>query len=315
MRRGLQIPGFSFPGVAPDALFEKVAEIAGAAEDAGFDSLWVMDHFHQLPMLGGGDEPIFEGYTLLAALAARTSRARLGTMVTGVTYRNPAMLAKMVTSLDVISRGRAILGIGAAWFEEEHRAYGFDFPPAGERLDRLEETLQVCRAMFRDDRATFEGRHYSIREARNIPRPIQPGGPKILIGGGGERRTLRLVAQYADGCNVFGGPDALRHKFSVLERHCADVGRDPADITKTRLVTLVTGTTQEAAVERLASLGLGSDPQALVDFVLVGDADRIAEQLAVEAEVGLDGVIVNLADAHDLEAVAIAGRAVRSVFG
>ena len=315
MRRGLQIPGFSFPGVAPDALFEKVAEIAGAAEDAGFDSLWVMDHFHQLPMLGGGDEPIFEGYTLLAALAARTSRARLGTMVTGVTYRNPAMLAKMVTSLDVISRGRAILGIGAAWFEEEHRAYGFDFPPAGERLDRLEETLQVCRAMFRDDRATFEGRHYSIREARNIPRPIQPGGPKILIGGGGERRTLRLVSQYADGCNVFGGPDALRHKFSVLERHCADVGRDPADITKTRLVTLVTGTTQEAAVERLASLGLGSDPQALVDFVLVGDADRIAEQLAVEAEVGLDGVIVNLADAHDLEAVAIAGRAVRSVFG
>ena len=165
-----------------------------------------MDHFWQLPALGGPDEPILEAYTLLGALAARTERVQLGTLVTGVTYRNPALLAKMVTTLDIISKGRAILGIGAAWYEPEHDGFGFDFPRAGERLDRLEEAVQICRALFRDDRPTFEGRYYSITDARNVPRPIRRGGPPIMIGGSGERRTLRLVAQYGDMCNVTGGP-------------------------------------------------------------------------------------------------------------
>ena len=204
------------------------SSMATAAEESGFDSVWVMDHFYQLPPLGGPSQPMLEAYTLLGALAARTTRVRLGAMVTGVTYRNPAHLAKIVTTLDVISAGRAILGIGAAWYDVEHEGLGFDFPPAGERLDRLEEALQICRAMFREEAPTFEGRYYRIHEARNVPRPVQPGGPPILVGGGGEKRTLRLVARYADMCNIFGDAATIAHKVDVLRGHCEAVGRDPA---------------------------------------------------------------------------------------
>jgi F420-dependent oxidoreductase-like protein len=228
-RLGLQIPNFTFPGVADADLFETVAGIATAAEAHGFDSVWVMDHLYQIGMVGPREDPMLEAYTLLGALAGRTQRAALGTMVTGVTYRNPALLAKIVTTLDVISSGRAILGIGAAWNDDEHAGYGYDFPPAGERLDRLEEALQICRAMFTEEAPTFEGRHYRIHEVLNNPKPIR-GRIPILIGGGGERRTLRLVAQYGDACNVFGDAEGVRHKLDVLERHCADVGRDPAEI-------------------------------------------------------------------------------------
>src|SRR3954462_12286138 len=236
---GFQIPGFRHASGGDAEMFDHTAARAVAAELGGFDEVWVMDHFWQLPALGGPDEPILEAYTLLGALAARTERVQLGTLVTGVTYRNPALLAKMVTTLDVISKGRAILGIGAAWYEEEHDGYGFDFPRAGERLDRLEEAVQICRAMFREDHQTFKGRYFSIEDARNVPRPIQPGGPRIMIGGGGEKRTLRLVAQYADMCNVSGGPATIAHKLDVLRTHCKDVGRDPSEILTTRLGTLV----------------------------------------------------------------------------
>src|SRR6266576_5656483 len=203
---GLQLPSFTFPGVPDAGLFERVAAIAGAAEDAGFDSFWVMDHYHQIPNIGLPSEPMLEAYTVLSGVAARTSRISLGAMVTGVIYRNPAFLAKVVTTLDIVSSGRAILGIGAAWNEDEHRGYGYDFPPVGERLSRLEEALQICRAMFREEAPTFEGRYYRIQEALNFPRPIQPNGPPIMIGGGGEQRTLKLVAQYGDMCNIFGDP-------------------------------------------------------------------------------------------------------------
>ncbi len=169
MRIGLQIPNFTL-GVPDDQLFEAVAEQAVAAEDSGFESVWVMDHFYQLPPLGGPSEPMLESYTLLGGLAARTSRIRLGTMVTGVTYRNPALLAKIVTTLDVISAGRAMLGIGAAWYDVEHEGLGVDFPPVGERMDRLEEAVQICRAMFRDEAATFEGRYYSGARGEEPPR-------------------------------------------------------------------------------------------------------------------------------------------------
>src|SRR3954466_4038895 len=176
---GFQIPGFRHQGAPDSEMFDRTVALADAAEASGFESVWVMDHFWQLPALGGPDEPILEAYTLLGALAARTERVQLGTLVTGVTYRNPALLAKIVTTLDVISKGRAILGIGAAWYEPEHDGLGFEFPRAGERLDRLEEAVQICRALFRDDRASFRGRYYSITDARNIPRPVQPGGPPI----------------------------------------------------------------------------------------------------------------------------------------
>ena len=188
---------------------------------------------------------MLDSYTLLGALAARTSRVRLGTMVTGVTYRNPAHLAKIVTTLDIISGGRAILGIGAAWYDVEHEGLGFDFPPAGERLDRLEEALLICRAMFSEETPTFDGRYYRIHEARNVPPPVQPGGPTILVGGGGEKRTLQLVARYADMCNFFGDAATMAHKVDVLRGHCEAVGRDPSEVTVSRLSTLVlTATTR-----------------------------------------------------------------------
>ena len=213
---GFQIPGFRHAGATDAEMFDNTVALALAAEESGFSSVWVMDHFWQLPALGGPDEPILEAYTLLGALAARTERVQLGTLVAGVTYRNPALLAKMITTLDIISHGRAILGIGAAWYDVEHAGYGFDFPGAGERLDRLEEAVQICRAMLRDERPSFGGRFYSTDDARNVPKPLQVGGPPIMIGGSGEKRTLRLVAQYADMCNVSGGPATVRRKLDIM---------------------------------------------------------------------------------------------------
>ena len=220
-RFGLQLPSFTYP-VSDAELFEHVAGLARAGEESGFDSVWVMDHFWQLPPLGGPDQPILEAYTLLGALAARTERVELGTLVTGVTYRNPALLAKMVTTLDVVSSGRAVCGIGAAWYEEEHDGLGFDFPPVGERMDRLGEALQILKAMFTEDAPSFSGAHYRIDGAKNLPRPVRAGGPPILVGGSGEKRTLRLVAEHADLCNIFGAarddPAQARRARAVTAR-------------------------------------------------------------------------------------------------
>ena len=325
IRMGLQIPNFTYPGVSGAELFERVADIAVTAEDSGFDSVWVMDHFFQLPLLGPPSNEMFEAYTLLGALAARTERVRLGTMVTGVTYRNPALLAKQVTALDVISKGRAVCGIGAAWFDVEHNAMGFDFPGTKERLDRLEEAVQILRAMFTQDVSTFEGRYYSVVDAFNSPRPVAPGGPPILIGGSGERRTLRLVAQYADACNVFGNPADIHRLVGVLERHCADVGRDPSAITKTRLGTLVLGESLAAAEAKFADMlsARGIDWAALPPEmaegvkarVNVGGPDEIVAQVQELLDAGLDGVIFNLPDAHDLDTVRLAGEVLTKAVG
>jgi F420-dependent oxidoreductase-like protein len=317
IRLGLQIPLFTYPGVGDDALFERVSDIATTAEESGFDSVFVMDHFYQLPMAGPPTHNMMECYTLLGALAARTSRVQLGALVTGVTYRNPAVLAKEVTTLDVISRGRAILGIGAAWFEQEHEGYGVEFPPAGERLDRLEEAVQICKAMFTEDVATFDGRHFRVKDAINNPRPIRPDGIPIMVGGGGEKRTLRIVARYADMCNLFGTPDEVRHKLDVLDGHCGRVGRDPRTIGRTRLGTMFIGKTQEAAEAKLAAAlaERGMDltsmddetRQAITGMFHIGGPDQIAAQVQALLDAGLDGLIFNLPDAHDLEPVALAG--------
>jgi F420-dependent oxidoreductase-like protein len=322
-RFGLQIPSFTYPagersGTDGDAgLFERVAAIAGAAESAGFDSLWVMDHLFQIPMVGALDEPMFEAYTLLGALAARTGTARLGAMVTGVTYRNPALLAKQVTALDVISGGRAILGIGAAWFDTEHQGLGFAFPPLSERFERLEEALQICRAMFTEEAPSFEGHHYRIDKAVNRPRPVQPGGPPILVGGSGERKTLKLVAQYADACNLFGSVDVVRHKLAVLAGHCEAVGRDYDEITKTKLATLVIAATEADVDEALAATARsrGVDVAQVRDFVIAGHPDAVVEQVAAHFEAGLDGIVFNMGDAHNLEHVALAGETLTAAFG
>ena len=289
MRFGLQIPNFTEG--APGALFEGVVDMTTAAEESGYDSVWVMDHFYQLPAMGGPTQPMLDSYTLLGALAARTARVKLGTMVTGVTYRNPAHLAKIVTTLDVISAGRAILGIGAAWYDVEHDGLGFDFPAAGERLERLEEALQICRAMFTEEAPSFDGVHYRIHEARNIPRPVQTGGPKILVGGGGEKRTLKLVARYADMCNLFGDAATFKHKVDVLRGHCAAVGRDPSEVTVSRLSTLVlTASAEETASTNDFLRQVGADPSGSD----VGTADELVARIEELGAAGVEYFIFNM---------------------
>jgi F420-dependent oxidoreductase-like protein len=300
---GVQLPYFS--GFEPADLFAHVAELAVAAEDAGFDSVWVMDHFFQLPSMGGPDQPMLEAYTLLGALAARTQRVQLGTLVTGVTYRNPAILAKIVTTLDVISGGRAILGIGGAWYDVEHQGLGVDYPSDRVRLDMLEEAVQVCRAMFTGDDVSFSGTHYRIDHARNLPRPVQPGGPKIMIGGGGEKRTLRLVAKYADQCNVTGDVATLARKVSVLHEHCAAVGRDPAEIEVTWMSPMILTTSEQNTAEVREMLAGAASATETAGFT-VGQPHEIPALIAGHIEAGADQVIfsVPFASASDVAAVA-----------
>ena len=300
---GVQLPNFS--GLDPADLFEHVAALATTAEEAGFDSVWVMDHFYQLPALGGPDQPMLEAYTLLGALAARTQRVQLGTLVTGVTYRNPAILAKIVTTLDIISRGRAILGIGAAWYDVEHQGLGVDFPADRVRLDMLEEAVQVCRAMFTGDDVSFSGGHYRLDHARNVPPPVQARGPQIMIGGGGEKRTLRLVARYADKCNVTGDVATLARKISVLRRHCADVGRDPAEVAVTWMTPLILTTSAENTAEVRQMLTAAAAAEETAGFT-VGQPHEIPAMVADHIEAGADEVIFSFAfaDAAGIGAVA-----------
>ena len=311
-RFGLQLPNFSL-GVPDDALFDTVVDFAVAGEESGFSSLWVMDHLYQLPALGGEDQPMLEAYTLLGALAARTRTVQLGTLVTGVTYRNPALLAKEVTTLDVISSGRAILGIGAAWHDIEHVAFGFDYPSDRERLDRLEEALQICRGMFTQDTTTFAGTHYRVENVKNLPRPIRPDGIPIMVGGGGEKRTLRLVAQYGDACNVSGDLDTVRHKLEVLRGHCADVGRDPAEVTTTRLGALfLVDTAQQSVETREMIVGLAGEEFAAA--CTIGDDEQVVEQVTAILDAGVQEPIFNMPFA-DTATVRRAGRLLTSQFG
>ena len=240
MKAGLQISSFSWPGGA-EAIGPTLGRIASQADDVGFDSIWVMDHFVQIRSVGRPEEPMLEGWTALGFLAALTKRARLGLMVGGVHYRLPGLWVKAATTLDVRSGGRAWLGIGAAWNQEESNALGFPFPPLGERFEMLEETLQIAHGMWTGERGSeeaFEGRHFQAGRLLNSPQSLSRPRPPIMIGGGGERKTLRLVAQYADATNVFGGPAAIHHKYEVLREHCATIGRDPDEIERSTLQTV-----------------------------------------------------------------------------
>jgi F420-dependent oxidoreductase-like protein len=312
---GLHLPNFNFPGTPPEALLDRLAAIAGAAEDAGFSSVSVMDHLHQIPGVGPPTNWMLEGNVALAALAARTSRVSLSLLVGGVTYRNPALHAKMTTSLDVLSGGRAVHGLGAAWFEDEHRAYGFDFPPLKERFERLEDALNISRLMFTQEEATYEGRHHRVERALNNPRPIR-GDIPIMVGGSGERKTLRLVAQYADGCNVGGDLDRFRHLMGVLDGHCADVGRDPSEITRTRITLVLIGATHEEAERKLELVRRSGMPEERIpSMVMVGDPDTVGEEAQRFVDAGVDGFTITLPDAHDLETVALVGETLAPVVG
>jgi F420-dependent oxidoreductase-like protein len=260
MRVGLHIANFTWPG-GPPALARDLRRIATTAEEAGFARLSVMDHVWQIHAIGPPEDEMLEAYTTLGYLAACTSRVDLVSWVTAVVYREPGLLAKQVSTLDVLSDGRAWLGIGAAWNEAEARGLGLPFPPTGERFERLEEALQICLQMWSDSDAAYQGKHYKLERTLNSPQPLRRPHPPIMIGGGGERKTLRLVAQYAQACNLFAGPE-LERKLDVLREHCATVGRSYDDIEKTVMLPLDVGPDGRDVdvllreLERLAGLGI-----------------------------------------------------------
>jgi F420-dependent oxidoreductase-like protein len=258
MKIGLQIPDFSTPR-GPERLGAELAAVARVADQAGFEYIAVMDHFFQIPVVGPAEKEMLEGYTTLGYLAACTSRATLVTLVTGTIYREPGLLAKIVTTLDVLSGGRAWLGIGAAWNETESRGLGFAFPPVAERFERLEETLQICLQMWRGDDSPYRGKHYQLERPLNSPQSVTRPHPPIMIGGGGEKKTLRLVAQYADACNLFAFGDQA-HKLDVLRQHCDAVGRDYETIFKTAYYPFDTAKSAAQIIDELGALAqLGFD--------------------------------------------------------
>ena len=257
MRIGIQLPSFSYGGDAAD-IGPMFGRLAREADQAGLDSLWVMDHFFQIRMVGAPEEPMLESWSALAFAAAQTQRITLGTLVSGGHYRHPGVLVKTATTLDVLSGGRAWLGIGAGWNEEESRGLGVPFPSTAERFERLEETLQIALQMWAGDESPYQGRHYQLERPLNSPPAVRRPHPPVLIGGGGEKKTLRLVAKYADACNLFDSPE-LPHKLDVLREHCEREGRDQAEIEKTALHALSADATLDHAVEavgRLAGEGI-----------------------------------------------------------
>ena len=281
-RLGFHYSSTTYEGWSSTSLRASVLDVARAAEASGFDSLWVPDHAHQNPIGGGPSMPMLEAYSFLAALAVATTTVRLGALVSPVTFRHPALLAKTVATLDVLSGGRAVLGIGAAWDATEHAAYGIDFPPLAERYERLEETLQICAALLGPEPATFTGGRHALKDAWSSPPPVHAHVP-VLVGGGGERRTLSLVARYADACNFFGEPTDIAPKLAALRAHCERVGRDPEEITTT------------------------------VGLIAAGDPGEVRRLVETRLEAGIDGVILFGGSAPSARQVAAWGAALAGV--
>jgi F420-dependent oxidoreductase-like protein len=285
MKLGLQIPSFTWPGGAA-AIGPTLGRVVRDADDAGFDSIWVMDHFFQIRSVGAVEEPMLEGWTTLGFMAANSSRARLGLMVGGVHYRNPGLWIKAATTLDVLSGGRAWLGIGAAWNEQESRGLGFPFPPLAERFELLEDTLRMAHGMWTGERgseAALDGHHLHAMHLLNSPQSITRPRPPIMIGGGGEKKTLRLVAQYADACNVFGSPEMISRKYRILDEHCAAVGRDPSEIERSTL----------------QGVNLTSDGGRHGE-----SADQVVDRFGELSDAGADAVIFSVPDVHDPDRIA-----------
>ncbi|MEM7092605.1 MAG: LLM class F420-dependent oxidoreductase [Actinomycetota bacterium] len=312
-RLSYQIPNFNYPGVAPADLYDVLIAQAKEADASGFDRLTVMDHFYQLPGIGAHDEAMIEAYTLLAALAQHTENMRLGTLVTGNTYRNPAMLAKIITALDVVSHGRATLGIGAGWYELEHQAMGYDFGSFTDRFERLEEALQIVLPLLRGEIASLAGERYQVSDFVNSPQPVSK--VPIMIGGSGEKKTLRMVAQYADESNLVGlrSPEDIPRKLEALDGHCERLGRDRSEISVTLLVAANIAPTMEQADEELrALLAHKGQPAEMFEPVKAmlahGDPETVGEKLATFTATGLDGLAVSLmANGHMPGRVAMLG--------
>jgi F420-dependent oxidoreductase-like protein len=300
-RLGYQIPNFTYPGIETTGLFAEVTRQAAAADRSGFDTVLLMDHFYQLPMLGTPDANMLECYTTLGALARETSTVRLGALVTGNTYRNPTLLAKCITALDVVSGGRAQLGIGAGWFEFEHDSLGFEFNTFTERFEKLEEALQIILPMLRDETPTFAGKYYRVQDAINHPAPISR--IPVMIGGSGEKKTLRMVAQYADESNLTSPAAELPHKLEVIAQHCERLGRDRSTLTVSQHLNVVLAPTHEQAFDEFAdALALrdidlrnaDDDFRTMIEaMVILGDPDEVGGRLAEIAGLGADGLTMS----------------------
>jgi F420-dependent oxidoreductase-like protein len=318
---GYQIPNFTIPGANSHQIFQNVIAQAKAAEDAGFDTVYVMDHFYQLPGLGAPEEPMFECYTLLSAIAQHTSRIQLSSLVTGNTYRNPTLLAKIITALDIVSNGRAKLGIGAGWFELEHNSLGFEFGTFTDRFEKLEEALQIIVPMLRGEKANLQGKHYQVIDSVNFPAPVSR--IPIMIGGNGEKKTLRMVAQYADESDLAGGPiEDIARKLEVLDEHCARLGRNRSEIKVSKLQMVCVAPTMEEAHQDLVEIaqakGWSTELVEMMKSVLIyGDPDTVGEKLLAALNMGIDGLSINSpANGHKTERIALLGevaqRAVKS---
>lgn len=309
MKFGLQHPNYTYDGQGPQ-LVDGLKKLVTQAENLGFDSFWVMDHFHQIQYVGQPREPMLEGWTTQGVVAGFTSRIKIGTLVTGIVYRHPAVLAKIGATLDVLSKGRLFMGIGAAWNEEEATAYGIPFPATEERMRRLEETVQIIHKMWTEDRATFEGKFYRIKDAYCNPKPIQKPRPPIMIGGGGERMTLKIAAKYADACNVFGSADTVRRKMKILRQHCQTVGRDYDSILKTKLGHVIIDKDKDRLKAKLTDALRGIPEERLKEFATYGTPEELRHQVEELRDAGVEYLIVNMDPKEESEALELFGKEV-----
>ena len=306
MRFGLQHPNFSFDYEHQDTsqIFGSLKNLIVKAENSGFDSFWVMDHFHQIPIIGKPEEPMLESWTTISVLAGITSKIKLGTLVTGVIYRYPSLLAKVAATLDVLSNGRLFMGIGAAWNEQESLAYGIGYPSNQERLLRLEEAIQIIRKMWTEEpSASFNGKYYQIHNAYCNPKPIQKPAPPILLGGSGEKRTLKIVAKYADACNLFGSTDTVKRKLNILKEHCKTVGRDYDSILKTKLGIIVVEDEKQTSEKKIEQIFKGMPEEQIREFAIYGTPEDVLRQIELFEQVDIQYLIVDLDPTRELEAL------------
>jgi F420-dependent oxidoreductase-like protein len=312
MKFGLQHPIFSFDYSNHNntsQIVDSLKNVATRAENTGFDSFWVMDHFHQIPFVGKPEEPMLEGWTTLSVLAGITTKIKLGTLVTGIIYRHPSVLAKIAATLDILSKGRLFMGMGASYFEGESSAYGItsngSFPSNQERLLRLEEAIQIIRKMWTEEpTASFNGKYYQIHNAYCNPKPIQKPSPPILVGGSGERKTLKIVAKYADACNLFGSAETLKRKLNILKEHCKSVGRDYDTILKTTLGAIIIDDDKEIAKKRVQQITRMPEEQ-IREFAIYGTPEDVSRQIKLLEEVGIQYLIGDLDLSRELEALEI----------
>jgi len=307
MQFGIQHPNFNFDYEQDTSqILGTIKDLVIKAENVGFDSFWVMDHFHQLQIIGSSQDPLLEGWTTISVLAGLTTKIKLGTLVTGVIFRHPSVLAKIGATLDVLSKGRLFMGIGAGWNEQESLAYGISstFPSYQERLNRLEEAIRIIRDMWtKESTSSFIGKYYEVRYAYCNPKPIQKPSPPILVGGGGEKRTLKIVAKFADACNLIGSLETINRKLTVLREHCETVGRDYDSILKTKLCTVIINDDSNAAKKRVQEILNGMPEEQIREFAIYGTREEVCRQIELFERAGIEYIIVNLEPSNELDSL------------